>query len=553
MNDCKSCSVEDNNPNSTQCVDNTDNTGTVGACNTTTVPGQLCPTTQPCNYWELVNSPEACIISSVIEESINIGGAIINVHKLLGVHEQNSLQDVSGLGEAISGGALPNFPASNAFDTLTTEWRSVQTGRDVTAKAYIGYDFGPIKLENGRLRYGIDTYIKHDIASLRIKQGCDAKNRATKFRVERSPDGNKWYGVSIVSVADCDGLITINFNKSVPSRYWRIRPLEFNGGNDDYWSVQALQLTEYEATSISNIQDKIFMENRDRDYNEFAIRMKGSYTPVDVVANQMKFGFMGEEQYIIEVSFAMTVAKLGRPFVIGDIIQLPSETQYTPTMQPRLKYLEIIDVAWSTNGYTPTWVPTMQRLIAKQAYASQETQDIFGKFTKNVDSSGLWDTDDGNNAKYQDFSDVSQTIKADANTAVPQDGTDYANFPVLSDELIAKGDENGIDLRKLSRRRHPHGVDAMPPNGEPYTQADSFPDSPKNGDYHRLSYTHIGNNIPVRLYRYSEMKKQWIYLETDNRFRLRNTNSILEEFKTGNYTGTAVPANKVDSNLSGDV
>ena len=519
-------------------------------CNTGSKP---CPPAGVCDYWELVNNPESCIISSVIEESINIGGAILNVHKLLGVHEQDSLQDVTGLGEAISGGSMPNFPASNAFDAYVTEWRSQQTGRDVTASAYIGYDFGPIRLENGRLRYGIDTFIKHDIAMLRIKQGCEAVNRATKVRIERSSDGVKWFGVGIVSLTDCDGLITINFNKSVPSRYWRLRPVDFNGGTDDYWAVQALQLVEYEATNIGNIQDKIFMENRDRDYNEFAIHMKCSYTPVDVLANSMKFGFMGEEQYIIEVSFAMTVAKLGRPFVIGDIIQLPSETQYTPSLQPRLKYLEIIDVAWSVNGYTATWVPTMQRLIAKQAYASQETQDIYGKLTRNVDNSELWDNIDKKDAKYQDYSDITQTIKADANTAVPQDGTDYADAPVLSDALLQYGRDHGIPLHKLSRRRHPHGIDAMPPNGLPYTQGDTFPENPANGDYHRQTFSTVGNNIPVRLHRWSSVKKSWIFLEVDHRFRLRNTNSILEEFKTGNYTGKPVPANKVDEALDEDL
>lgn len=492
-------------------------------------------------------------MSSVIEESLNIGGADINVHKLLGVHEQDSLEDVSGLGQAISGGSHPNFPASNAFDVFITEWRSQQTGRDVTTSAYIGYDFGPIKLDNGRLRYGIETFIKHDISSIRIKQGCESVNRATKVRVERSMDGQKWYGVTVASLKDCDTLQTINFNKSVPSRYWRMRPVTFNGGSNDPWIVQAFQLIEAEATNISNIQDRIFLENRDRDYAEFSTKIKGSYTPVDVVANQLKFGFMGEEQYVIEVSFAQTVARLGRPFVIGDIIQLPSETQYTPSMQPRLKYLEITDVAWSTNGYTATWVPTMQRLLAKQAYASQETQDVFGKLTKNIDNSGLWDNDDGTNTKYQDYSDVSQTIEAEANTAVPQDGADYANVPVLSDELLEYGRDRNINLDKLSRKRHPHGVDAMPPNGLPYTQGDDFPNAPKNGDYHRLTYNKIDPNIPVRLYRYSTAKNNWVFLEADHRFRLRNTRSKLEEYKRGVPKAKVVAANKVDEHLAGDV
>lgn len=554
-NNCNTCNIEDENPlNSGNCPDKETPSGQQ-PCDTTRVPGQACPPVNTCNFWEMVNSPEACIMGAYVEESLNIGGADINVHKLLGVHEQDSLQDVSGLGTAISGGDLPNFPAGNAFDTLITEWRSRQTGRDVTASAYIGYDFGPIKLNNGRLRYGIETFIKHDIASFRIKQGCDAQNRATKVRIERSMDGQKWFGVSVQSLKDCDGLITINFNKSVPSRYWRIRPIEFNGGTNDHWSVQAFQLIEAEATNINNIQDRIFLENRDRDYNEFAIKIKGSYTPVDVVANQAKWGFMGDDQYIIEVSFAQTVARLGRPFVIGDILQLPSETQFTPSLQARLKYLEVTDVAWSTNSYTPTWVPTMQRLIAKQAYASQETQDVFGKFTKNVDSSGLWDNDNGGNTKYQDYSDVSQTIKAEANTAVPQEGVDYANAPILSTELLQfSKDHPNMNLQKFSHdRRHPHGVDAMPPNGLPYTEGDEFPAQPKNGDWHRLTYNKIDTNLPIRLYRYSTAKKEWVFMEQDHRARLRNINSTLEEFKAGGKKSKVVAADKVDSALSGDI
>ncbi len=535
---CISCGPEDENP-----------------LNISNCPPEVTVETPEtaCDFWELVNSPEACIIGGFIDESLTIGGAPLNVYKLLGVHEQDLLQDVSGLGAPISGGDHPSFPASNAFDTYITEWHSRQTGVEVTTSAYIGYDFGPIKLNNGRLRYGIDTFIKHDIAAFRIKQGCEPENRVTKVRVERSADGVKWYGVTILDLQDCDGLITVYFNKSVPSRYWRLRPTAFNGGTNDFWAVQAFQLMEYEATNISNIQDKIFMENRDRDYNEFPIRMKCAYTPQDVVANQMKFGFMGEEQYILEVSFAQAVAKLGRPFVIGDIIQLPSETQYTPLLKAKNKYLEVMDVGWSTNGFTPTWVPTMQRLIAKPAFASQETQKVMGKLTGSVDTSGLFDVDDGNAAKYQDYSDVSQAIKAEANTKVPQDGADYANIPVLSDALINYGAERNLDLTKLSRRRHPHGVDAMPPNGLPFTEGDVLPDSPKDQAYHRLTYTSVGKGIPARLYRYSAAKRLWIFLETDQRYRMKNTRSQLEEFKNGNHTGRAVPADNVDDELAKDV
>lgn len=511
-----------------------------------------CPDNPTCSPFDLTLSNETCLISDLITESLNIGAAVINVYRLLGVHEQGLLNDLTGTGVAFSNGNLPNYPAKNAFDKYITEWRSSQTGSDVIKSAFLGYDFGPIKLENGRMRYGIETAIKHDVAAINIKQGCDQANRATKIRLERSNDGIKWYGAALIDVPDCDGMTKLFFNRTVPSRYWRIRPVVFNGGPDDYWSVQALQLIDYEHTNIKNIQDRIWLENRDRDYDENVIRIKGSYQPIDVIGNQFKFGIMQDltDNYTIEVSFRAVVAALGRPFVIGDIIQLPSETQYSPTLEPILKYLEISDVAWSTNGYTPNWIPTMQRLIAKPALASQETQDIFGKLTPNVDSTGLMDIDDGTNKKYQDIGDITQSIKAIANSKVPERGEDDADIQKFSKELLEFSDKHpNMQLRKYDKKYMVYNEDAMPPNGEPYTQGDEYPVKPKHGDYHRLTYEKVGKHIAPRLMRYSELKKEWIYLATDRRYEMNNVKPLLQEYLDSD-TSTRTPMDKINKDLT---
>jgi hypothetical protein len=492
--------------------------------------GQLCPVDNFRSPWEITeNSSDACIIDSYLNEQLNIGGADINVYKLLGIHEQGKLQDLTGDGIAISGGDHPNFKAKNAFDLFNTEWRSLQLGENIVKNSYIGYDFGEIKLDNNRLRYGIETFIKHNISRIRIKQGCDTINKVKKIRLERSHDGKKWYGVGISDVQDCDGIVTIDFRASVPSRYWRIRPIEFGGGENDYWGIQALQLIEYEKTQINNIQDKLLMENRDRDYAEFPEKLKGSYTPFDTQAFISKLGLannFNSEQYFIEFNWSDIIRVIGRPLVIGDIIQLPSETQYTVSLTPVLKYLTIIDVAWSPNGYSPQWIPLLVRIIAEPAFASPETQDIFGKLTEDYDETGLADTNDGiNNKKYQDIFDIDHTISAQANTEVPERGEDFANVQKFSPELYEWEEKHGdANLKRKDRVGNIWGQDAMPPNGESFTQGDNFPPSPKNGDYHRLTYSNIRQGIPPRLYRFSTEKNTWIYLETDK----RAYNSVIE-------------------------
>lgn len=500
-----------------------------------TPSGFVCPNNVTCDYWQLSQSPESCIMEDYIAESITIGGAPVKVHKLLGVHEQGRLVDLTGQGEAISSSSLGNFPASNAFTAFITEWRSAEVGTGVIARSFIGYDFGPIRLDNGRLRYGVETYLKNDVSRIKIKQGCDSKNRVTKIRLERSDDGVNWFGVGVANLPDCDGLVQVDFKKTVPARWWRIRPVQFNGGPDDYWSVVALQLMDYEKTNINNIQDRILLENRDRDYSGEPIAFKASYQPIDIQSDSAKQGFMfNANQHILEVSFKETIAKLGRPFVIGDIIELIPEAQFTTSLERVRKYVEVIDVGWSTNGYTPTWVPTMQRLVCEPALASQETQDIFGKLNADlIDRGDLFDINDGNSKTYQDVSNITKTIKADANTQNPQDGRDFANKTELSQELLDRGHELGIPLRRLDRQRRGYDTDALPPNGLPYTQGDAFPANPNNGDYHRLTYENIRSGIPPRLYRYSTAKNRWLFIETDNRSRYVNGRSMLEDYKNG--------------------
>ena len=96
----------------------------------------------------------------------------------------------------------------------------------------------------------------------------------------------------------------------------------------------------------------------------------------------------------------------------------------------------------------------------------------------------------------------------------------------------------------MDRRRTLYGIDGMPPNGAPYTEGDTFPNNPVNGDYHRLTYTTIGTNIPPRLHRYSEIKGFWIYLETDLRYKFKSTKPYLQEFIDTNISTPVNPNGK---------
>lgn len=515
---------------------------------TTQANGKSCneaSTWSQCRPWDLTQQTAAnCYMDGLAQEALSIAGAQVNVHKLLGIHEQTKLLDLTGSGTPMSAGDMQPYVAANAFDTFRSEWRSRQSGDGVVSTSYLGYDFGVVKLPNGRNRYGIPANVRKHITTIKIKQSADPTFRITKARIERSDDSVVWYGVAVVTLPDNDVLNTINFKQSVPSRYWRIRPLQFQGGNCSGWGVQALEMHEFAATHQQNIQDKILMENRDRDYQQDPIMLKGYYDLMGTTTDLTKFGMGMIVQYLIKVNFNACVASLNRPIVIGDIIELPSETQYTPDLTPVKRYLEVTDVSWDPSSYTPGWMPTMLLITAEPAIASQETRDIFGDLAGSVDSSGLFSNDDGNNPNFQDYSEIDQTIRAEANTAVPERGAEGSNtIREFSEDELAAASAKFPHLSKLGLNRTGLYVeDAMPQNGEPYTEGPEYPASPADGAYHRMTYAGTARDVPPRLYRYSKTKARWLYLETDRREQYNTQKAGLDEYMSSPFKK---PANEI--------
>ncbi len=486
-----------------------------------------------CSPWEISSQTKLdCLANSYQQESLNIAGVNINLYRLLGVHEQTILIDLAKNGTPISGGDDPLYPAQNAFTTTITKWKSFHSGQNVLISSYIGYDFGEIKIPNDRLRYGIETNVRHHITTIRIKQGKNAANRVTKARVERSDDGTNWFGVAIIDLPDNDALNTIHFKHSVPNRYWRLRPLSFAGSDCDSWIIQALEMHDYSKTNSINIQDKILMENRDRDYDPNPITLKGYYDLQPHTSDLSRFGIELPISYQIKINFAVCVTIISRPIIVGDMLELPNEMQYTPDMTPIKKFLEVTDVAWDTSSYSPTWQPTMLLLTAIPALATQETHNIFNE-------------DEGHNLVWQNLLDISDTIDKESKNNLPERGSDEVNVKrYFEPEEIQQADAVGLTaFKKLNYQLNTlYTEGALPPNGKEYTEGPTFPDAPKNGDYHRLTYEGLSQDVPARLHRWSEVKNRWIFMEADKRHMYNGQKAILNEYLK---SGTRIAAKDI--------
>lgn len=485
-----------------------------------------------CRPWDLSGDFNAtCTITDTIEDGLEIAGAPINIFKLLGIHEQTALTDQLSNGTPISSGDHPKHPARNAFTKYDTYWASKQTGTSVL-ESYIGYNFGNVKIANGRDRYAIPAGVRKNIATISIKQSPDPEFQVKRVRVERSDDGKKWYGVTVLTLSSTGALETYYFNQTVPSQFWRLRPVQADIESCKSWRVYALEMSEYQQTQIDNIQDKIWFENRDRAYSETPIKLKAYYELLSPMSIMARLGLhINTTQYQIKIAFRTCINALGRPIVVGDMLELPREAQYNTKLESIKRYLEVIDVTWDSASYTPTWYPTMLLITAQPAIASQETQDIFGDLAVTVDNMGLFSGDDGNSKNFQDLSSISHHIQNESKTEVPERGAEGSNtFRYFTEEEKAAvapfGNLEGLNFRPKDL----YVEDGIPQNGESYTEGPDYPPDPVDKQYHRLTYVGTAGDIAPRLYRYSEAKGRWIYLETDKRKLYNPTKPLMTEF-----------------------
>lgn len=461
------------------------------------------------NQFQLVQTGQQAsneYVSMLMREHINIGGAIVNVYKLLGLKERGQLIDLTGAGAAISSGDVDGFEDRNAFNEYAGDYHSKELGQAVLQTSYIGYDFGPILTKNDRNRYSDNAPIRKHITCIKIQQPSTT-NRSLKMRLERSDDGVVWTGAGIIQIEDNDSIQTAYVKESTAARFWRLRPLQFNGGINDYWAVSHLELIYHIPTATSNVNyANGFLENRNRSYSTEPIIMKGVYEPFSTDTQFNGFGMYNIKKTQILMHFESAVERLNRPIVIGDVIELPSEVQYTPDMTPIKHFVEVTDVAWSSEGYTPGYKPVLVTVTVEPMLSSEETKDIVKKAMQEqiVDTSGLFDMGIAGSTDLP----IMQRVK------------------LINDEIISKSKQNvpmnGFDTQDIDsdfiKSRDLYVEDALPPEGIPYTTGTTLPDASKSkeGEYFRLEYA-PELNMAARLYKFSCAKNRWIFMEEDRR------------------------------------
>lgn len=154
----------------------------------------------------------------------------------------------------------------------------------------------------------------------------------------------------------------------------------------------------YDELDPLNIQDLLFLENRDRVYDKNIYRLRGHYNVQNLDFDLSQFGlFLNNDIIFITVHYNDMIDLVGRKLMVGDVLELPHLLDYNPlneTIPVALKrFYQITDSNYASEGFSQTWYPHLWRIKCEPLVNSQEFTDILKEPINQDNYLGNWDRD----------------------------------------------------------------------------------------------------------------------------------------------------------------
>lgn len=295
---------------------------------------------------------------------------------------------------------------------------------------------------------------------------------------------------------------------------------------------------KYDVIAETNIQDLLFLENRDRKYDPDIYTLRGIYNVQDIDFNLSQFGlFLSNDTLFMTMHINSTVKTLGRKIMSGDVIELPHlRDEYALNdFETALKRFYVVEeVSRASEGYSPTWYPHLYRVKLKQIMDSQEYKDIFDKPADEEVPGG--DTLRDLLSNYNKQVEINDAVVKQAESDAAKSGYDTTNLFTLEVDESGKVDIVTTDTSELDastqneladrvmqtpKREGYDGYllgDGIAPNGEAFGHGISFPTAQVEGDYFLRT-----DMLPNRLFRYDG--RRWVKIEDSVRMDMTQTNA----------------------------
>lgn len=154
---------------------------------------------------------------------------------------------------------------------------------------------------------------------------------------------------------------------------------------------------QYISPDPTQIQDLLFLENRDRKYDTNIYRLRGHYNVQNLDFDLSQFGlFLNNDIIFITVHYNDMIDIIGRKLMVGDVLELPHLLDYNPlkeTIPVALKrFYQITDANYASEGFSQTWYPHLWRIKCEPLIDSQEFADILKQPLEQDNYLGDWDS-----------------------------------------------------------------------------------------------------------------------------------------------------------------
>jgi hypothetical protein len=307
---------------------------------------------------------------------------------------------------------------------------------------------------------------------------------------------------------------------------------------------------------VTQIQDLLFLENRDRKYDEEIYRIRGIYNVQNIDFNLSQFGlFLDNDTVYMTVHINDFINYVGRKPLSGDVLELPHLRDNFALNDYEIglpRYYVIEDVGRASEGFSATWYPHLYRLKLKKITDAQQFADILEKPA--VDSMGNADPN-GTTLKellstYNRELDVNNAIISEAEADAPKSGYETRQFYTLAVDQTGKTILNTVDndstldasittITALESNARPVRTgytgylvgDGFPSNGYDFGHGIQFPDNAGPNDFFLRT-----DFLPNRLFRFDNTR--WVRVEDDVRMTMTN-NDTRATLKTGFINNTA--------------
>ena len=292
----------------------------------------------------------------------------------------------------------------------------------------------------------------------------------------------------------------------------------------------------YDVVKETNIQDLLFLENRDRKYDPDIYSLRGIYNVQDIDFNLSQFGlFLSNDTLFLTIHIRDSVKTLGRKIMPGDVLELPhlkDEYALNDYSMALKRFYVVEEVNRAAEGFSHTWYPHLYRLKLKQIYDGQEYAEILDLPAAEGSDTTLRDV----LSTYEKEMQINNAVVAQAEADAPKSGFETSHYYTVAtndDGSIAlqTADETDLDASNISMsadevvdRPAREGYtgyllnygDGTAPNGSPYGFGIAFPRNPYKGDFFLRT-----DFLPNRMFNYDGTR--WIKVQDDVRMTLSNT------------------------------